>query len=88
MGNDTWSKCSNYGQSAVDAAVRYDVDSANPALPWRMNRQVGAAEKKNKFTSEIFLFSASAGEITENRTEQCDIFLFGRAGSLCLETAS
>ena len=83
MGNYTWAKCNNYGQSAVDATVRYDVYSANPALPWRMNRQVGAAEKKNKFTSEIFLFSASAGEITG-----CDISLFGRAGSLCLETAS
>lgn len=55
MGNYTWTKCNNYRQSAVDATVRYDVYSANPALPWKMNRHIGAAEEKNKIASKIFL---------------------------------
>lgn len=83
MGNYTWTKCNNYRQSAVDATVMYDVYSANPALPWRMNRHIGAAEEKNKIASEIFLSSTSAQERT-----CCDISLFSRAGLLCLATAS
>lgn len=83
MGNYTWTKCNNYRQRAVDATVRCDVYSAKPALPQRMNRHVGAAERKNKIASEIFLFSISAREITG-----WDISVFRGAGSLCPVTAS
>lgn len=73
-GNYTWTERNNYRRSTVDATARLDVCSAKPALPPRVSRHVGAAERTIRLHPKYFC-PAAAGEMMG-----CDTFSLRKGG--------